>query len=372
MKWALYNLTATTTVGGMETSVWWLARALMNRGRQVTVYGGESRRELPQAAQGVPKRVFPFKDRKDFINLGTRARKLLERLSFARAAMPALVADQPDRLLIFKPYDIFPALWARKRCGAPAGLYSGGVEPYPLAGRLAARLDYRAAFSQYNANRMEEAMGVAVAVNYPGVDTSRFRPGPPDPDLAREYKIAPNDPVAVMAVRLVGWKGVQDAVAAVGLLSSKWPGLRLLVAGEGPFRTELESQIKSLGLQSRVGLVGFLDPNRLAGFYALGRVALFPSRGEEALGLSIAEAMACGLATIGADQGGIPEVIGEGGGILTPPGDAPALADNLDKLLSDDGLRASLAAAGMARARRVFNWDACAARLEQGLADEGP
>lgn len=366
MKWALYNLTTTTGAGGVEMSVWALGRELERRGHGVSIYGGLSERPLPGWAGGLEVLTFPFRPRETFPRLGSRAVKFMERISFARHALPELKRRGCDRLVVFKSFDLGPALLARRACGAKAGFISGGTESYPGLAWLARRMDYLASVSAFNAGQIASVTGVRPQVNHLGVDPDLFHPAEPDTDIAARHGLTQGDEVLVCAVRLVALKGVQRILRAMAVLGPSRPRLRLLVAGEGPYRPELERLASELGLEDRVGLLGFLDPSRLAGFYALGDLAVFPSMGEEALGLSIAEAMACGLPVVASRLGGVPEVVGQAG-VLVPPQDDQALAQAISDLLDDPARRARLAGLGRERVRGEFTWAACAERLERGL-----
>jgi len=368
MRWALYNLTSTTQSGGVETSSWNLARELKARGHEVTVVGGQSTRRLPEEAKGLKVVSFPFRPRETFPNLGSRARKLLERLSLANRAVPFLRANS-DRLLIFKPYDLGSALWAARGRGIKVGFMAGGSEFYPGYAALAKRLDYFAAVSRFTAGQIQKATGLLPKVNHLGVDSSNFRPLQPDWELARFWGITPGDEVMVSAVRLVPLKGMQDALAALALLAPSRPRLKLAVAGEGAYAEELTRQANEQGLADRLILAGFLPQSRLANFYSLGQVAVFPSQGEEALGLSAAEAMACGLAVVASDLGGLPEVVSPEAGVLTPPKNPEALAKAVAALLDDESGRQAMGRAGRAWVEAEFSWQACAERLEAGLTD---
>lgn len=367
MKWALYNLTSTTQSGGVETGVWRLARAFAEMGQDVVVIGGASQRPLPAAAQGLEVKTFAFRDRQRFPDLGSRARKLLERLSLAHNAFEELRHGGYDRLVVFKTYDVGPALWAARGGAAKVGYLSGGTEYYPGYAWLGRRLDYLASVSQHNAQQMARATGLRPAVNYLGVDGDCFRPTAPDEALARLAGLTAGDEVIVTAVRLVALKGVQRAMQAVALLAGRRPRLKLLVAGEGPYLPDLQRQVDELGLVGRVCFVGYLPQERLAGFYALGRLAAFPSLGEEALGLSAGEALACGLPVVASDLGGLPEVVGEGG-VLVKPRDVEGLARAFERLLDDVDLARAMARRGGERIGRLFTWRACAQRMIDGFA----
>lgn len=370
MRWLLYNLTSTTQSGGVESSSWNIAQELLARGHEVTLVGGASARPLPAEAKGVRVAAFHFRPRQAFPDLGSRARKLLERLSLAQRAVPFL-RQNGDRLLIFKPYDLAPALWAARGGRMRLGFLAGGSEFFPGYAFLARRLDYFAAVSAFTAGQIEKATGLKPQVNHLGVDLRRFHPQEPDWDLGRSLGLQPEDEVLVSAVRLVPLKGMQDALAALARLAPGRPRLKLAVAGEGDYAEKLAAQASELGLAERLILAGFVPQERLAAFYALGKVAVFPSQGEEALGLSAAEAMACGLPLAASRLGGLPEVVGDEAGLLTPPKDPDSLAKALAGLLDDESGRKAMGRAGRRRVEARFTWPACVDRLEAGIAGPG-
>jgi len=96
----------------------------------------------------------------------------------------------------------------------------------------------------------------------------------------------------------------------------------------------------------------------LDALYRGAAVLAVPSR-SEGFGLPALEAMARGCPVVASDAGALPEVVGDGG-LLVKPGDADALADALQRILTDDSLATSLGAAGYRRAA-TFTWSACTA-----------
>lgn len=370
MRWVLYNLTSTTQSGGVETTSWCLARELLVNGHHVTLVGGISTRRLPEEAKGVKVVSFPFRPRESFPNLGSRARKLMERLSIAQRAVAYLRAHS-DCLLILKSYDLGPALMAARGRPMRVGFMAGGSEFYPGYAALAKRLHYFAAVSRFTAGQIEQATGLRPQVNHLGVDLNGFRPLEPDWEMGRSLGLEPKDQAIVSAVRLVSLKGMQHALAALAQLAEPRPHLKLVIAGEGPYAGELASRAEEMGLTGRLILAGFIPQTELAKFYSLGKVAVFPSQGEEALGLSAAEAMACGLPVVASNLGGLPEVVSADTGVLIPPKNPDALADALVKLLDDETGRRTMGKAGRARIEADFSWSACAARLEAGMMGAG-
>ncbi len=141
---------------------------------------------------------------------------------------------------------------------------------------------------------------------------------------------------ALAAGRLTPEKGFADAVVAC-----RAAGVPLVVAGEGPQRTELEA----LAAGADVRFLGRVPPAALAGLRREAALAIVPSRYEEILPLAALEAMAAALPVAAARAGGLAEVVPPAG--LYPPGDTAALAERVAALYGD-------AAAGeeaLARAR---------------------
>jgi glycosyltransferase involved in cell wall biosynthesis len=125
--------------------------------------------------------------------------------------------------------------------------------------------------------------------------------------------------------------------------------LKLIIFGEGPERSRLESLVAELGLNKDVSLPGF-SANPWSGM-ARGRVFVLPSE-EEAFGLVLVEAMACGVPVVATDAiGGGPRSILENGryGLLVPSGNSEALADAILKVMNSVDLHDRLVAAGRQR-----------------------
>jgi len=148
-------------------------------------------------------------------------------------------------------------------------------------------------------------------------------------------------------------KGQDVAIEAAGLLASRVPDLQMILAGDGPLRPT--------AAPANVALPGHVE-NR-GEFFAGLDVFVMPSR-SEAWGLAALEAMAHGLPVIASSTGGLKEMIDDGvTGWLVPPGDAPALADAIERAARD---REALRAMGL-RARehaRRFSIQENAARME--------
>ena len=165
------------------------------------------------------------------------------------------------------------------------------------------------------------------------------------------------DPPRILyAGNLVKAKGVDVLIRALAQLTARGIACRLKILGEGPARAELEALARSIGVADRIDWSGFVPQDRMPAEYGAATVTVLLSRGKaEGLGLTLVEALCAGSAVLGTPAGGIPEVILDGRtGLLAREGDADHLAEQLERLLTDDALRARLTEAGQAHVRERY------------------
>jgi alpha-1,3-rhamnosyl/mannosyltransferase len=120
---------------------------------------------------------------------------------------------------------------------------------------------------------------------------------------------------------------------------------------------EVGCRIEALGLGGAVRLVGPVREEDLPALYSGALVFAFPSE-YEGFGLPVLEAMACGVPVVAARVSSLPEVAGDAA-LFVDPRDLNALAQRIDELLGNEGLRKQLADKGIERAR-TFSWERCA------------
>jgi glycosyltransferase involved in cell wall biosynthesis len=128
------------------------------------------------------------------------------------------------------------------------------------------------------------------------------------------------------------------------------PRARFVSMGQGPLAEEMATLRDELGLAERFRFLGFTpDPTRLMA----GLDVLVLSSDVEGAPVSVMEAKALGLPVVATRVGGLPDMVDDGvDGLLVPRRDPDALARALLRVLGDDGLRASMAAASAASAVR--------------------
>ena len=357
MQLALYNLTTTTKYGGVESFVWDLSRELARRGHRVTIIGGVGPRR--EHAPGVRVLVYPFVSRRFWQALPVLRRayaeaKLLERLTLAVAALPELIHGGYDLIHLQKPYDLAPALLARRLGGARVVLGCHGEDFYPGDRLLARRVDAAVSCSRFNARTVAARYGIEPQVVFNGVDLTLFRPVAPDRSLRRDA------PLLLWVGRFQPWKGVDIAIRALAQL----PEAMLLIAGAGEERARLERLVAGLDLRERVRFLGPVPRAELPRLYSSADLLLATSFASETFGIGLVEAQACGLPVVASRFGGFPEVVDEGRtGLLVPPRDPQALAAAVRELLEDPARRRAMAAAAPAWAAQ-FAWPAVADRIE--------
>jgi len=368
MRVALYNLTTTTRFGGVESFVWDLARALAARNHMVTVIGGVGPRR--EAGPGVRVLTFPFVPRTFFQRLPLLRRayaevKLLERLTLAVAALPALIRGGYEIIHLQKPYDLAPALIARRLSGARVLLGCHGEDFYRGDTYLARQIDGAVACSHFNAATVARRYGRWPQVIFNGIDPDRFCPGAADPALRRTLGLPADAPLLLFVGRLQPWKGVTTALHALALL----PATHLAIAGDGEERTHLEALAATLGLAARTHFLGAVERSELPRYYRTADLLVATSHASETFGIGLVEAQACGLPVVASRFGGFPEVVAEGRtGLLVPPRDPTALAEAVRALLADPARRAAFAAAAPAWAAQ-FAWPAVTDRVEAVYRD---
>ncbi|MDD3483739.1 glycosyltransferase family 4 protein [Azovibrio restrictus] len=357
MKLCFYNLTAGFKTGGLETYCWEVGRALVNQGHEVHIIGGMGGQPRNQEVQLI---ALPYTPRERFPNFGTRFRKLAERLSFARHARPLLLRGGYDAIIVNKPYD-FPALrWLRQHgfTGVTA-LRSGGTDFYWGDRYFARAVDVWLSTSAYNARQVETRYHRQVSLIPNGVDPDTFAPRAKNLALRQQLGIPGDAQVVISVGRLVGWKGLHTLIQTLPEL----PHLHYLAVGKGEARTQLEALAQQLGVASRVHFAGEVAHNQLPEYFNAADCFAQPSIGEEAFGISVAEAMSCGLPVLASDQGGLREVVAPSRtGLLLPPGASAAWVEALGELL-DPKRRQAMGEAARQRVLAHYTWAGNASKL---------
>jgi glycosyltransferase involved in cell wall biosynthesis len=159
----------------------------------------------------------------------------------------------------------------------------------------------------------------------------------------QEWLLQKDGPVVVAAGRLASWKGFADLIRAISLLPSQ-RRVRLLILGDGPLRSQLQSLIVELGLQDVVRLMGYVD-NPLK-YFAHADVFVLSSH-VEGLPNVLVEAMMCGCTPVSTDCPTGPREVLQNGkyGYLVPVSDPVAMVAGIEQALDHRIPKAVLAEA---------------------------
>lgn len=167
--------------------------------------------------------------------------------------------------------------------------------------------------------------------------------------------LTPEQPVVLTIGRLTHMKAQGQLVDAVPELATRFPGLAVVLLGDGPLRADLVEQAALLGVADAVRFPGHRPDARL--LLAAGDVFVLPSR-HEGMPLAALEAMEAGLPVVATRVVGSDEVVVDGvTGALVPFGRPAELGARLAELLADPGLRRRQGAAGRCRYMAGFSHD---------------
>jgi glycogen(starch) synthase len=235
-----------------------------------------------------------------------------------------------------------------------------GVERW-LA-REAVRVVVCSDYMKWEVGRLLDLPAERTDVVHNGVDVLRWHARPRAVAAARHRFAGTDAPLVSYAGRLVYEKGVQHLIAALPRLREHHPELRIVIAGDGPYRAELEGAAAALGLDGAVTFAGFLGGHDLTALMGASDCYVVPSI-YEPFGMVALEAAAVGTPVAVADTGGLAEIVEHGvTGVKFGAQDPAALADAVSALLGDREHARTMARRARRRVREDFNWPAIAAR----------
>ena len=360
-------------VGGVEELTRHLALSLVAAGDEVEVWtllGDDSAPETVEVRDGLVVRRFPMplparSASKVSLTLTTGWRTM-------RSLRRAVATFRPDVLHVqcFGPNGAYATALARL-CRVPLVVTLQGETvmddsdifetSQSLRAALRAGLRTAAAVTGCSQFTLDDAVvrfGLPAGqgrVIFNGVAPTRDA-GSPAVDLPSPLGSVPY----VLALgRVVDKKGFDLLLAGYVAMDPTARVADLVIAGTGNALERLEALAEESGVGDRIHFVGRLSREQVAAAMAGAELFVMPSR-LEPFGIVLLEAWRAATAVLATDRGGPPEFVRDGeDGLLVDPFDTVAVAEALGRVLSDDALRRSLAAAGHARVEEFF-WPAIA------------
>ncbi|MFH0876010.1 MAG: glycosyltransferase family 4 protein [archaeon] len=387
MKIALYLAYTLGSAGGNQRMLLEIASRLDKKGHDITVISGD---DPPcDMARQYDLNYKPIKyihgEKLTFIDnalkffqpksgiLNNPTAKVIEALSFFWNSKKVIIKEKYDAIILFKSIDALLFKEIKKKCPQTRlYVYIGGpyIMPLHLEKKSVEHLDYVIGLSYAVSKDTEKKTGIKCMTIHSGTDFKIFNK---DDSLRKEYrkKYNLNDKFALMSVaRLVEWKGIQVAVKALKELVKKNENIKYIIVGEGPYEIEIDRLIEELNLKEHVIRIPKHTQQELVGLYNGSDIYLQPSIGFEGLGITVVEAMACGLPVIGSRIGGIPEMINDKkNGFLTIPGDVLELVKKIEFFLKDKARIKKFSDEALKIKYSDFNWQKTADSFEALLAN---
>lgn len=219
--------------------------------------------------------------------------------------------------------------------------------PVPAAAAELRRADAVICVSEFSAGEAVDLLGIRNPhIVHNGVDERFFDPEPADDELLSRLGIHP--PFVLTAGGAARRKNPEGLAAAWALVAGSKSDLSLVLAGpEHPRRSEL------FGPLPRTRLVGRLPDEVMPRLYAAAAAIVVPSL-YEGFGLPALEGMAASRPVVAAETSSLPEVVGDGGLLVTPTPEG--IAEGILAAVSGSADMSRMAARGRARAGE-FTWD---------------
>jgi glycosyltransferase involved in cell wall biosynthesis len=197
-----------------------------------------------------------------------------------------------------------------------------------------------------------------------GVSVSEFVPSEDRRSEVREkLGCSPDEFVLVCVARLSEQKRIDILLQALARVLREGVRCKCIIVGDGPLKSQLVEQARSLGLSGHVFFEGFHEDVRP---YLQASSAFILTSDTEGLPLSILEAMACGVPGIVTNVGGNAEIITDRvHGLIVPRGSVDAIADGISYLVNHPLERAYMAKMARARACEAFDIENAMAEIRQ-------
>jgi glycosyltransferase involved in cell wall biosynthesis len=360
---ALFTETFLPKVDGIVTRLTKTIQHLVEAGDQVLIFCPEGAPEEYMGAQvvGVPAMPLPL-----YPEL---------KLALPRPAVSeALEQFRPDLVHVVNPAVLgVGGIWLAKSRGLPlVASYHTHLPKYlehygmgmlePLLWELLKAAHNQAQLNLCTSSAMVEELsekGIQnTALWQRGVDTELFRPELRC-EVMRRRLHGPHDDTGHLAL-YIGRLSAEKQIERIRPVLESMPEVRLALVGDGPHRQQLERHFEG----TSTTFVGYLAGQELASAYASGDAFLFPSS-TETLGLVLLEAMAAGCPVVGANRGGIPDIVDDGvNGCLYDPDDEGSLTTAVRRLLGSAETRLALRHSARREAER-WGWGGATSQLRR-------
>ena len=352
MRVLFWSETFWPRVGGVENLAARLLPALQSRGYEFAVVTWENLKNSDQIFyQDIPVYRFPFFSGRHRDGLGSMIENRREIALLKQQFAPDLVhINSYGRSVLFH-VNTTSAHPAPVLVTLHQALPDEPVAHDSLLGHLLRTADWVTACSNAVLTHARRLMPKVVPRS--SVILNALEPTPFDPQ-----PISFDPPRLLCIGRLVAEKGFDVALTAFATIRDRFPGLHLIIAGDGPERVRLEQQVVKLDLNGVVEFNGWVAPKKVPVLMNNATIVVMPSRWEEPFGLVALEAALMARPIVATRVGGLPEVVAhEHTGLLVENENSDALAEGIALLLNNPETARKLGQAAQSRAQELFNWD---------------
>lgn len=201
-----------------------------------------------------------------------------------------------------------------------------------------------------------------------GVDLSQWEDGSKEESLIKKYNLS-GKKVLLTIGRLVKRKNHEAVINALSFVRSRIPEVRYLIAGEGPYESDLKKLVRRKQLEGCVIFLGSYPQERLNRLYNTCDLFIMPNTqvgsSVEGFGIVFLEANACRRPVIAGRSGGAIDAVVDGEtGFLVDPNDEKQLGNTMLRLLSDSDLARTLGQKGFERVVSQFSWNSIVSRMQ--------
>ncbi len=356
----ILQLTSRFRIGGIASYIHVLSSGLKQRGYQVTIAGSSDTAVSLLTPENIPFVSLPIETKFEWHpKLWSTGKALSEiiqnrKIDIVHAhtrvtqVLAERVCKELDKPLVTTCHGFYPPRWGRRM--------------FPCWGDRVVAISYEVKEHLEKVLRVNPS-DITVVLNAVPVShlLSSFATHNRD-EVRKKFGFDCSDFVLGCVARLEKVKGQSFLLDALEILRNKIPSLKILLVGGGKEKESLERRVEEKKLSDRVVFAGELVDI----VPALRAMDVFVSAHtwQEGFGLSIAEAMVCGLPVIVSDTGALRHLIhDQETGMLVPASDAHALSEAISTLVNDETLRTRIAERGAQFALRSFSPD----RMVEGI-----
>ena len=194
-----------------------------------------------------------------------------------------------------------------------------------------------------------------------------------------DIQVAPEPPYQIFTIaRMVVKKGLPTVYRALAMLKQRGISFQHTLVGDGDERENILALIKTLGLENECRWLGTLTHEAVIGHYRKSHAFVLgcevaPTGDRDGIPNVFVESMAMGVPVVSTTISAIPEIILHGDtGLMVPPKDPEALADAIERILTDRALRSRVIPRAKQRVAQWFDNRQCIEQLARIYRDEQP